>query len=413
MFRVEAKDSKTRARAGRLTLPHGEVETPIFMPVGTQAALKAVTPAQAEEAGAQIVLANTYHLSIRPGEGLIQKAGGLHPFTGWHKPILTDSGGFQIFSLEKRQLSDEGVSFRYQISGEAVTLTPERSMQIQNALGADIIMAFDECVPYPATYEQAQEAVRRTTLWAKRCLVAHKQRDRQHLFGIVQGSVFPDLRERSAKEITAMDFPGFAIGGLSVGEGPVRMNATLDATVPFMPENKPRYLMGVGFPEDILEAVARGVDMFDCVIPTRLARGASAFTHKGRIRLTDRRYRTDLYPIDTSCECYTCRNFSRAYLRHLFFVREVLSSTLVSIHNIHFYLKMMAEIRTAIREDRYDEYYRAVLAKRGPESGRERAARGETGERKQRSKREQQSTRRAPAAADDDYDFSEFDEDDE
>lgn len=392
MFRVEAKDTKTRARVGRLTLPHGEVETPIFMPVGTQAALKALTPAQAEEAGAQIVLANTYHLGIRPGEAIIQRAGGLHPFMGWHKPILTDSGGFQVFSLEKRQITDEGVSFRYQISGEPVTLTPERSIAIQEALGADIIMAFDECTPYPCSYEEAKNAVRRTTAWARRCKKAQKKADIQSLFGIVQGSVYPDLRERSAKEIVELGFPGYAIGGLSVGEGPNRMNAMLDVTVPHLPEDRPRYLMGVGFPEDILEAVARGVDMFDCVIPTRLARGASLFTYKGRIRITDRRYRSDLYPIDTSCDCYTCKNFSRAYLRHLFFSREVLGPTLASIHNVRFYLRMMEEIRRAIREGRFAEYLQETLERRVPEPGRERAARGETGERKQKSKRKRAET---------------------
>jgi queuine tRNA-ribosyltransferase len=415
MFTIEAKDPKSRARTGVLKLPHGEVQTPIFMPVGTQAALKALTPAQAEEAGAQIILSNTYHLGIRPGEALIQKAGGLHPFMGWHKPILTDSGGFQIFSLEKKQITDDGVAFRYQVSGENVLLTPERSIQIQEALGADIIMAFDECTPYPCPYPQAKESVRRTTLWARRCQKAHQRKDNQLLFGIIQGSVYPDLREQSSKEITDLDFPGYAIGGLSVGEGPDRMNASLDITVPFMPENKPRYLMGVGFPEDIVEAVARGVDMFDCVIPTRLARGASAFTYKGRIRLTDKKYKTDMYPIDTSCDCYTCKNFSRAYLRHLFFVKEILSATLVSIHNIRFYLRMMEEIRAAIKAGTFEEYRLEMLARRTPEPGRERAARGETGERQQKAKDRsappgRSREREREPERDDDFDFSEYDD---
>jgi queuine tRNA-ribosyltransferase len=408
MYKVEAKDPTSRARAGVLKLSHGEVQTPIFMPVGTQGAMKALTPAQTEEAGAQIILANTYHLGNRPGEGLVQKAGGLHPFMGWHKPILTDSGGFQVFSLEKKQITDEGVAFRYQVSGENVLLTPERSMAIQNALGADIMMAFDECTPYPCPYPQAKEAMHRTTAWARRCLKAHKNKDHQLLFGIVQGSVYPDLRTQSCKEITDLDFPGYAVGGLSVGEGPDRMNAALDVTVPLLPEDKPRYLMGVGFPEDIIEGVARGIDMFDCVIPTRLARGASAFTYKGRIRLTDKKYKTDMYPIDTSCDCYTCKNFSRAYLRHLFFVKEILSATLTSIHNIRFYLRMMEEIRAALKEGTFETYRRDMLARRQPEPGRERAAKGETGERKQKPKNRNPAPR--SVEVDDDFDFSEYDD---
>ncbi|HEV8323799.1 MAG TPA: tRNA guanosine(34) transglycosylase Tgt [Myxococcota bacterium] len=346
-FRVEATCGA--ARAGRLELAHGVVETPVFMPVGTRAAMRGLTPAELERLGVQIVLSNTYHLMLRPGESIIQKAGGLHRFMGWPHPVLTDSGGYQVFSLQKTEVSDHGVRFRWEESGEPVLLTPERSMEVQQALGADIAMAFDECAPYPCTEAQAAAAVRRTRLWAARSRAAHARPD-QALFGIVQGSVYRALREESARDVAALDFPGHAIGGLSVGEGLQAMCEVLDYTAPLLPADRPRYLMGIGFPADVVEAVARGIDMMDCVIPTRLARGASLFTRRGRIRVTDRSYARDLYPVDAGCACYTCTNFSRAYLRHLFLSDEILGTILGALHNVAFYMDLMKEVRASIRD---------------------------------------------------------------
>jgi queuine tRNA-ribosyltransferase len=360
-FKLLKKDRRTGARRGVLTLPHGVIQTPIFMPVGTHAAMKAMTPEQVHETGAQIILSNTYHLHLRPGEGLVEKAGGLHKFMGWDKPILTDSGGFQVFSLPNKRITEDGAYFKHEITGEEVYLDPARAMAIQEALGADIIMAFDECIPYPCDMKYAAQSTRKTIRWAEACKKAHTRKD-QALFGIVQGSVFEELRRMCADELVAMDFPGYAIGGVSVGEGLELLKKVVAMTAPFLPENKPRYLMGVGLPEDILESVERGMDMFDCVIPTRYARSATLFTNRGRIRLTNKNYRRDFYPVDPTCSCYTCRNFTRAYLHHLFNANEVLSAILASIHNVHFYLAMMADIRTSIEEDRFAEYKQEFLA---------------------------------------------------
>ncbi|RII25815.1 MAG: tRNA guanosine(34) transglycosylase Tgt [Geobacter sp.] len=359
-FTLKKKDATSGARRGTLITPHGTIETPIFMPVGTHAAMKAMTPVQVEECGAQIILSNTYHLHLRPGEGLVEKAGGLHRFMAWDGPILTDSGGFQVFSLPNKRITDDGAYFKHEITGEEVFLDPAKAVAIQEALGSDIIMAFDECIPYPCDKQYAAQSTRKTIRWAEACKKAQTRKD-QALFGIVQGSVFEDLRKMCAKELVDMDFPGYAIGGVSVGEGLELLKKVVAMTAPFLPEDKPRYLMGVGLPEDILESVERGMDMFDCVIPTRYARSATLFTSRGKIRLTNKNYRRDFYPVDPACSCYTCRNFTRAYLHHLFNANEVLSAILASIHNVHFYLNMMAEIRRAIEDDRFGEFKRTFL----------------------------------------------------
>lgn len=348
-------DRSCAARRGRLTTPHGVIETPIFMPVGTHGALKAMTPAQVEETGAQIILSNTYHLHLSPGEGLVEKAGGLHRFMNWQGPILTDSGGFQVFSLPKKRITETGVFFRHENSGEEIFLGPQEAMQIQNTLGADIIMAFDECIPFPATHDYASKSIRKTLRWAEEC-IKHQTRKDQALFGIVQGGIYEDLRQECARIMGDMDFPGYAVGGVSVGEGLELLKKVVDYTAPMLPEHKPRYLMGVGLPEDILESVDRGMDMFDCVIPTRYARSATLFTKRGKIRLTNRRYRRDFFPVDPSCDCYCCRNFSRAYLHHLFRSNEILSATLSAIHNVHFYLNMMSQARQAIEQNDFKAF---------------------------------------------------------
>jgi queuine tRNA-ribosyltransferase len=363
-FQLLCTDSTSRARRGRLSTPHGDIETPIFMPVGTHGALKAMTPAQVEETGAQIILSNTYHLHLSPGEGLIEKAGGLHHFMHWPHPILTDSGGFQVFSLPKKRITKDGVFFRHEISGEEVFLGPREAMDIQNTLGADIIMAFDECIPFPATHDYAAKSIRKTLRWAEACLKHHRRTD-QALFGIVQGGIYEDLRRECGRELGAMQFPGYAIGGVSVGEGLDLLKKVVEYTAPILPENKPRYLMGVGLPEDILESVERGMDMFDCVIPTRYARSATLFTRRGKIRLTNRRYRRDFFPVDPSCDCYCCRNFSRAYLHHLFRSNEILSATLAAIHNVRFYLNMMSDARRAIEQNDFKKFKTAFLEEYG------------------------------------------------
>jgi len=360
-FTLLKKDPHSAARRGRLQTPHGTIETPIFMPVGTHAAMKAMTPEQVTATGAQIILSNTYHLHLRPGEGLVEKAGGLHKFMAWDRPILTDSGGFQVFSLPNKRITEHGAYFRHEITDEEVYLDPARAITIQEALGADIIMAFDECIPYPCDKQYAAQSTRKTLRWAEQCLKAQTRKD-QALFGIVQGSIFADLREMCARELVAMNFPGYAIGGVSVGEGLELLKKVVAMTAPFLPENKPRYLMGVGLPEDILESVERGMDMFDCVIPTRYARSATLFTRRGRIRLTNKNYRRDFFPIDPSCGCYACRNFTRAYIHHLFNANEVLSAILASIHNVTFYLQMMAEIRESIEQGRFMAYKQEFLA---------------------------------------------------
>ncbi len=359
-FTIIQTDSSSSARRGTLLTPHGPIETPIFMPVATHAAMKAMTPEQVKETGAQIILSNTYHLHLRPGETLVEKAGGLHKFMGWNGPILTDSGGFQVFSLPHKRITNDGAYFRHEITGEEVYLDPRSAIAIQESLGADIIMAFDECIPYPCDKSYASQSTRKTIKWAEQCKIAQTRKD-QALFGIVQGSVYEDLRAMCANELVAMDFPGYAIGGVSVGEGLELLKKVVSMTAPFLPENKPRYLMGVGLPEDILESVERGMDMFDCVIPTRYARSATLFTYRGRIRLTNKNYRRDFYPIEPNCTCYTCRNFTRAYLHHLFTANEVLSAVLASIHNVHFYLNMMSEIRESIEQGCFLNYKQTFL----------------------------------------------------
>ncbi|MDX2471364.1 MAG: tRNA guanosine(34) transglycosylase Tgt [SAR324 cluster bacterium] len=342
-------------RRGEFKTPHGTVQTPIFMPVGTAAAMKAVTPAQMKELDCQILLSNAYHLEHQPGSETIKRFGGLHDFMGWDGPILTDSGGFQVFSLRDRVIDDDGVTFSYQKGGKSFRLTPEKSMEIQSNLGADIIMAFDECVEHPCTYSYAKEALDRTAKWAAICKKTHKNPN-QALFGISQGAIFEDLRKESFKQLIDIDFPGYAIGGLSVGEGLENMKTALDFTTPLMPQDKPRYLMGIGLPEDILEAVERGIDMMDCVIPTKFARSGMLFTNVGKVRVTNAEFRKDKFPVDTNCGCYTCQNFSRGYLHHLFAANEILGATLTSIHNVSFYLTLMDRIRDAIEERRFASF---------------------------------------------------------
>jgi queuine tRNA-ribosyltransferase len=361
-FTLIKTDSQSAARLGMLSTEHGDIPTPIFMPVATHAAMKPLTPAQIEETGTRIILSNTYHLHLQPGEGLVKKAGGLHRFMAWDKPILTDSGGFQVFSLPNKRITEDGVFFRHEISGEEVYLDPSTATRIQQDLGADIIMAFDECIPYPCDKSYAEQSTKKTIRWLKECQKAMTGGTNQALFGIVQGSVYEELRAMCAHEMAKLDLPGYAIGGVSVGEGLELLKKVVSWTSPHLPINKPRYLMGVGLPEDILESVERGIDMFDCVIPTRYARSATLFTRRGRIRLTNKNYKRDFFPIDPSCDCYTCRNFTRAYLHHLFAANEVISAVLSAIHNVRFYITMMTEIRGAIENNRFMEYKGTFLA---------------------------------------------------
>ncbi len=354
-FQFELIGKDHHARAGVFHTPHGQLLTPVFAPVGTQATVKAVTPAQLKEIGVTLLLANTYHLYLRPGSDLISKMGGLHHFMQWHGPILTDSGGFQVFSLAgMRKIDEDGVTFKSHIDGSIHRLTPEKAIQIQEELGADIIMAFDECAsPYDRPYNE--EAVRRTHQWAERCLAAQTRSD-QALFGIVQGGIFPDLRELSARFISSLGFPGHAIGGLSVGETKDEMHRTLELVNQILPEDKPRYLMGVGSPEDLINSIRRGVDIFDCVLPTRLARHQAAMTRRGRINLMNAVHARDPRPIDENCTCYTCTHFSRAYLRHLIVAKEMLAATLISIHNIATLVNLVQDARHAILEGVFDEF---------------------------------------------------------
>jgi len=356
-YTLKKKDTKSMARRGKLVTPHGKIETPVFMPVGTQATVKSMAPHELEEIGSQIILSNTYHLYLRPGHELIKKAGGLHEFMNWKKPILTDSGGFQVFSLQdNRKITEEGVMFHSHIDGSKHFLSPEKAVEIQNALGSDIIMAFDECAPWPSEHDYVKKSLERTTRWAKRCKDAHKNTEKQALFGIVQGGGYEDLRRQSAKELVDLDFPGYSIGGLSVGEPKNIMYDMLEITTPLLPENKPRYLMGVGSMDCLVEGVMRGVDMFDCVLPTRTARTGSFLTMKGKINILNAKYAEDLSPIDEECTCYTCRNYSRAYLRHLFKAKEILGARLATWHNIHALHDLMSKIRKAIEEDRFLEF---------------------------------------------------------
>ncbi|MDD6299256.1 tRNA guanosine(34) transglycosylase Tgt [Hornefia butyriciproducens] len=351
------QDRKTGARRGVIHTPHGDIQTPVFMPVGTQAAVKAMRPEQVRELGAEIILSNTYHLYLRPGHELIREAGGLHRFMNWNRAILTDSGGFQVFSLgQLRKITEEGVRFQSHIDGSRHILTPEKAVEIQNALGSDIMMAFDECAPYPADREYIRNSMERTLRWLERCKAAHRNRERQSLFAIMQGGMYRDLRRECAERMVEMDFPGYAIGGLSVGEPKEQMLEILDDCVDYLPQDRPRYLMGVGTPDYLFEAVERGVDMCDCVEPTRIARHGLATTSRGRINIKNARFERDFGPLDPECDCYTCRNYSRAYIRHVFKAGEMMSAMLLSNHNLHFLINMMAGMRKAIEEDRFTEF---------------------------------------------------------
>jgi queuine tRNA-ribosyltransferase len=365
-YELVKKCKKTGARLGKLITPHGEIDTPVFMPVGTQASVKGISPQELSEAGAGIILSNTYHLFLRPGHELVREAGGLHKFMNWNGSILTDSGGFQVFSLsDLRKITEEGVAFRSHVDGAKLFLSPEKVMEIENALGADIIMAFDECTPYPSTYDYTKRSMERTARWAERCLKAHRDTERQSLFGIVQGGTFADLRRTSARDIVSLGFPGYAIGGLSVGEATETMYAMLEETVPELPDNKPRYLMGVGRPDNLVEGVMRGIDMFDCVLPTRIGRNGSAMTSRGRVIVRDAKYADDFTPIDPECDCFACRHHSKAYIRHLLKAGEMYGLRLMTIHNIHYLEKLMGEIRSAIAEDRFPEFRKEFYAKIG------------------------------------------------
>lgn len=363
---VLKEDTRTKARLGKLHTPHGVFDTPVFMPVGTQATVKTMTPEELKDTGSGIILSNTYHLFLRPGQELIREAGGLHSFMHWDGAILTDSGGFQVFSLgDLRKITDEGVEFRSHLDGSRQFLSPEIATQVQMALGSDIVMAFDECTPYPATREYAKSSLERTTRWLKRCKDTLTTTDRQSLFGIVQGSMFEELRKQSAAEVTDLDLPGYAIGGLSVGEPKELMYEIMDYTVPLLPKDRPRYLMGVGSPDALIEGVIRGIDMFDCVLPTRIARNGTAMTRYGKLVVRNASVAHDFTPIDPTCDCYACRNYSRAYIRHLLKADEILGLRLMSIHNIHFLQTLMKEIRQAIAEERLPEYRRKFFADYG------------------------------------------------
>lgn len=363
-FELVHQCKQSGARLGRLFTPHGVIETPCYMPVGTQATVKAMTPRDVEETKASILLANTYHLYLRPGHRLVEEAGGLHQFMHWNKPILTDSGGFQVFSLAKiNDIQEDGVLFRSHIDGSKHFFTPESVMEIEQALGADIAMCFDECAPHTADHAYAKKAMDRTHRWAERCQKAHTRQD-QALFGIVQGGMFSDLRIESAKTLSDMDFIGYGIGGLSVGEPKPVMYEMLETIQPYMPENKPRYLMGVGSPDCLLEGVLRGVDMFDCVLQTRAARNGLALTRQGRVMLRNNTFAHDFSPIEEGCDCYACQNFTRAYIRHLIKAEEILSAQLITMHNIRFSVRLMEDVRKAIAEDRYLDFAKELLERK-------------------------------------------------
>ncbi|MGM9951442.1 MAG: tRNA guanosine(34) transglycosylase Tgt [Lysinibacillus sp.] len=357
---------QTGARLGIVHTPHGSFETPTFMPVGTQATVKAMSPEELKEMNAGIILSNTYHLWLRPGNDIVKEAGGLHKFMNWDRPILTDSGGFQVFSLSQfRKIEEEGVHFRNHLNGDKLFLSPEKAMEIQNDLGSDIMMAFDECPPYPATHEYMLQSVDRTTRWAKRCKEAHQRPDEQGLFGIIQGGEYEDLRRRSAEALVELDFPGYAVGGLSVGEPKDVMNRVLDFTAPLMPADKPRYLMGVGSPDSLIDGSIRGIDMFDCVLPTRIARNGTLMTSEGRMVIKNAKYARDFRPIDENCDCYTCKNYTRAYVRHLLRTEETFGLRLTSYHNLRFLVKLMENVRQAIREDRLGDFKEEFFEKYG------------------------------------------------
>ena len=360
-YKIINKCSKTKARTGIITTPHGKIETPIFMPVGTLATVKFLSPEDLDKIKAEIILANTYHLWLRPNDEVLKKIGGVHKFMNYHKPMLTDSGGFQVFSLSKtRKITEDGVAFKSHIDGSKLFLSPEKSIEIQNNIGADIIMSFDECIPYPANFKYAKDSVDRTLRWAKRGKQAHK-RDDQALFGIVQGSEYPELREYCAKELVKMDFDGYSIGGTSVGESKETMYKMLDYSIEFLPEDKPRYMMGVGAINDILEGIERGVDMFDCVLPTRIARHGTCMTSKGRINIKKAIYKDDFTPLDPECNCECCKNYTKAYLNHLYRCHEGLGHRLMSIHNLTFLIELTNQAKNAINNDTFCEFKKDIL----------------------------------------------------
>ncbi len=364
-FDLLQSDAETAARRCRIRTRRGTIETPVFMPVGTQGTVKGLLPEALKEVGAQIILANTYHLFLRPGHELVRTLGGLHPFMNWDRPILTDSGGFQVFSLgDLRKISEEGVRFQSHLDGTAHFLTPELSIEVQQALGADIIMAFDECIPFPASREYVEESTALSGRWARRSKGAHRREDGSALFGIVQGGMYSDLRARSASELVEVGFDGYALGGLSVGEEAALMYEVMETTLPCLPIDRPRYVMGVGTPENLVEGIARGVDMFDCVMPTRNARNGVLFTNFGKVSIKQARYAADSAPVDPDCGCYVCRNYSRAYLRHLYQSREILASVLNTHHNLHYYLHLMGEARDAIEAGAYGEFRREFYRRR-------------------------------------------------
>ena len=358
---------QTGARRGVIHTPHGDIQTPVFMPVGTQATVKSITPDELKDMiDAKIILSNTYHLYLRPGSKLVKEAGGLHKFMNWDRAILTDSGGFQVFSLgDLRTISEEGVEFKSHLDGSKHIFTPESVMETENDLGADIMMAFDECVEYPATYEYTKNSMERTTRWAKRCKAAHKNTEKQGLFGIIQGGFYKDLRDKSLEDLVALDLPGYAIGGISVGEPKEKFLDILRYTAPKMPKNKPRYLMGVGTPDYLIEAALAGIDMCDCVLPTRIARNGTAMTWNGKVVVRNATYERDFTPLDPECDCYTCKNYTRAYLRHLVKTKEILGVRLLSIHNLYFLSKLMERVRNEIENDNLLNFKNEFYAKYG------------------------------------------------
>ncbi|TQS74668.1 tRNA guanosine(34) transglycosylase Tgt [Ornithinibacillus gellani] len=357
---------QTGARLGRVHTPHGSFDTPTFMPVGTLATVKTMSPEELKEIGSSIILSNTYHLWLRPGQEIIKQAGGLHRFMNWDRAILTDSGGFQVFSLsDRRKITEEGVQFRHHLSGEKLFLSPEKAMEIQNILGSDIMMAFDECPPYPASHDYMKASVERTSRWAERCLEAHSRKMEQGLFGIIQGGEYEDLRKQSAADLTSLDFPGYAIGGLSVGEPKDVMNRVLEFTTPLMPTDKPRYLMGVGSPDSLIDGAIRGIDMFDCVLPTRIARNGTCMTSHGRLVVRNAKFANDFGPIDDNCDCHVCRTYSRAYIRHLIKCNETFGFRLTTYHNLYFLLELMKQVRNAISNDRLGDFKEAFFEQYG------------------------------------------------
>jgi queuine tRNA-ribosyltransferase len=363
-FKLLKKDAGSEARLGKIITHNGEVNTPVFMPTGTQATVKALVPERIKELGAEIILSNTYHLYLRPGHKLIRDLGGLHKFMNWNRPILTDSGGFQVYSLETlRKITEEGVMFQSHIDGSKHFISPESAIEIQEALGSNIMMCFDDCTPYPVDFEYAEKSLNMTIRWARRCKNS-RNNSNQALFGIIQGGIYPELRKRGIEELTEIGFDGYAFGGLSVGEPKSAMREIIEGITPLLPEDKPRYLMGVGTPEDIVECVGRGIDMFDCVMPTRNARNGMLFTNDGKVVIKNARYRNDDSPVDGLCDCYTCKNYSRAYLRHLFIAKEILAIILNTIHNVRYYMNLMERIREAIKDDTYEDFIKKFNAQR-------------------------------------------------